>query len=107
MADLLGGPDWRVFAVTDMEFYVARSRDEAIRAACSDWGCASAEQADADGMLDLEDVYEISDDGLDRLQFQDTDEDERPIGPPRSFREELARRVAAGLKAAEPFGYQE
>lgn len=107
MADLLGGPDWKVFQVTEYEWFVARSRDEAIAAACSLWGCSSPEQAVEEEMLDLDEVLELDAEAMDALRFTDTDEDENAIGEPRSFREELRRRVEAGLSEGELFAMSE
>lgn len=107
MADLLGGPDWKVYRVTDYEWYVARTRDEAIATACSDWGCKSVDEAVSKDMLELDDVHELDDESLRELKYTDTDENDEPVGRARSFRTELARRVAAGLKEAELFAASE
>lgn len=98
MPDLLGGADWKVYQVNDYEWYVARSRDEAIAIALHESGGPPEE---------YEDTSEVGQEAMEYLRFTDTDEDENPIGEPRSFREELERRVAAGLREGELFAASE
>jgi hypothetical protein len=107
MPDLLGGPDWKVYAVNDCEWFVARSRDEAIAAAVEHWGCKSAEEAVKHHMLDLDEVYELNDVELNALRFADSDENDERTGEWRSFKDELQRRVNSGLKEAELFACSE
>jgi hypothetical protein len=102
---------WRVFRVSDYEWYVARSPLEALMAAAVDWGCrdvpaelgALLEDLEREGLGDAE--PEEAD--LDELHFADVDENDNVIGPPRTFREELAQRVAAGLDEPELFAAAE
>lgn len=49
----------------------------------------------------------LSDEELDRLKFTDTDEDERPTGEIRTFREQLAIDIAAGGKFPRLFASSE
>lgn len=109
---------WRVFRVSGCEWYAARSALEALQAAAGDWGCKDAaaelgallEDLAKEGLAD-EEPQEAD---LDALRFADCDEngdliedeDGAPL-PARTFREELARRVDAGLEAPELFAVAE
>lgn len=107
-SDLLGDPlpetpamnaplPWRVFKVTDCEWWVARTLDEARE----DYLRVTGEPID-------EDAHELIGAVMDRLHFIDQDEDERPIKESRRpFRVELAQRVAAGLSKPELFACTE
>lgn len=96
---------WRVFYMNDCEWWCARTLQEAKEDAARTWGC-SVEQAEKDGMYD--DPYELCDAELDRLHYVDTDERERPVKKSRrTFRDELAQRVAAGLSRPELFACTE
>jgi len=89
---------WRVFKLTDCEWWVARTMAEAIE----DYTRVTGEPVEKD------DAHELTDADMDRLQFVDTDEGDLPIrGPRRSFSEELARRVAEGLHRPELFACTE
>lgn len=108
--DLLGDPlpptpsmtaplPWRVYRMDEYDWWVARSLDE-----------AKASYKHRTGVDDecIEDARELTDDELDTLHFIDTDADERPIKKSqRTFREELAQRVAAGLSKPEMFASTE
>lgn len=102
---------WRVFRVSDYEWYVARSPLEALQAAAYDWGCkdcpaeigALLADLELEGLAD-EEPEEVD---LDAHRFTDVDEHDRPIGEPRTFREELAQRVRNGLDAPELFAASE
>lgn len=102
---------WRVFRVSDYEWYVARSPLEALQAAAYDWGCKDC-PADIGALLaDLE-LEGLADEppeavDLDALHFTDVDENDNPCGEPRTFREELAQRIAQGLDAPELFAASE
>ncbi len=111
MKDLLGDeqPDppamdaplpWRVYALDDCDWWVARSLDEALQ----DYQTQTGIRPDGP---EVEDAYELTDAELDSLKFTDCDEHERPTGDARTFREELARRVAEGLSAPEHFASTE
>ena len=106
---------WRVFRVSEYEWYVARSAFEALQAAAADWGCQDAwadlgallEDLEKEGLTD-EEPEDVGDAGLDRLHFVDVDEDERTLeGSRRTFRAELERRIADGLDAPELFATTE
>lgn len=102
---------WRVFRVSEYEWYAARSPLEALAAAAADWGCKDApaelgallEDLEREGLAD--EAPEEAD--LDALRFTDVDENDCPVGSPRTFRDELAQRVAAGLDAPELFAAAE
>jgi hypothetical protein len=87
---------WRVWCMNDCDWWLARSKREAIDAYEEE--CGERE--------DPADVHEVKE-GLDTLKFTDGDERGRPVGPARTFREELARRVAAGITAPEMFATTE
>lgn len=107
-SDLLGDPlpatpamnaplPWRVFWLTDCEWWVARTLAEAIE-----------DYTRVTGAPVEEDAHELTDDEMDRLYFIDQDEHERPIkSSRRPFRVELAQRVAAGLSKPELFARTE
>jgi hypothetical protein len=102
---------WRVFRVSDYEWYVARSPLEALMCAAGDWGCPDVpaelggllEDLEREGLADSE-PEEVD---LDALRFTDVDEHDNPCGSPRTFREELAQRVALGLDEPELFAAAE
>ena len=96
-----GEPDsspWAVFAMNDCDWWVARSLDEAI---------ASYFEAIGDDNQKMTDgAHELSETDLDRLQFTDPGRDQQdPVR--RSFREELARRVAEGIRGPGMFASTE
>lgn len=107
--DLLGDPlpatpsmtdplTWRVFKVTDCEWWVARTLAEAIE----DYTRTTGEPVEPD------DAHELSDADMERLHYVDTDDSERVLKDTRRpFREELAQRVAAGLSKPELFACTE
>ncbi|PPU07768.1 hypothetical protein [Xanthomonas arboricola] len=89
----------KIFQIDDMEWWIGQDA-ETVRAAVQDEQGRTEE--------DLEDFEEVSDESLDVLMFQDTDEDELPTSAPRTFREQLAIEVAEGgqfprLFAAESY----
>lgn len=112
---------WRVFRVSEVEWFVARSPEEALRCAAANWGC-SAVPLDLEALVaDLEHdglvegmPEDIGEAGLDQLKMTQTnadgdlleDEDGAPL-PPITFREELERMVARGLDAPAPFAAAE
>lgn len=98
---------WRVFRVSEYEWYVARNAYEALAAAARDWGCEEIPLDPAALLADLEQhgladaiPLELSAAELDGHSFVDED---GPRDCRRPFREELALRVAGGLSAPELF----
>jgi hypothetical protein len=88
-----------IYRLSDCEWYMAPSLDEAITASINLTGCTRAEVEEyLDGSREP-----LTDAQLDTLRFIDADEpgtEEPPEGwPSRTFREELALRVAAGCGA--------
>ncbi|QNH21197.1 hypothetical protein HEP73_02109 [Xanthomonas sp. GW] len=77
----------KIFRIDDCDWWIGEDA-ESVLAAVKDETGMEAE--------DLEDFHEISDDDMDRLKFVDTDEGERTIGDPRTFRQQLAIEVAQG-----------
>lgn len=95
--DLLGDPmpetppmtealPWRVFQLNDYEWWIARTLEEAIEDSMKQSGCPREE---------YEDAVEVSEEGLDRLRFIEDPELPKSKWIRRTFREELARRVAS------------
>lgn len=82
-----------VFRLTDCEWWMARTLDEAK----TDYTQVTGEQAD-------DDARQLSEEDLDRLWYVDTNEDETPNATMRcSFRQELANRIATGISKPEVF----
>lgn len=54
-----------------------------------------------------DDAHELSDSELDALMFVDCDENERPTGAKRPFREQLAIEIASGGKFPRLFASTE
>jgi hypothetical protein len=87
---------WRVFRMNDCDWWLARTVAEAR----ADYLRETGEDED--------EARELIEEELDRLHFVDTGEDERPMkATRRPFREELARRVSAGLSKPEMFACTE
>lgn len=89
----------KIFMVSDCEWWIGADAD-AVRQAVKD-ECGLTDE-------DLEDFCEISNDALDHLKYTDCDEDERPVGNPRTFREQIEVEAALGgrfprLFAVEPW----
>jgi hypothetical protein len=76
----------KVWQVTDVEWFAAATAEDALKAFAEYAGDCYEELLEEFG-----EPEELSDAALDRLQF--TDEDD---GVSRSFREELAKRIADG-----------
>lgn len=92
-------PAMKLFMINDCEWWIGADADSVRQAVKEEYGYTDA---------DLEDFSEVGDDGLDHLKYTDCDEDECPIGDPRTFRDQLAIETAAGGKfprlfAAEPW----
>lgn len=101
---------WKVYQLNDCEWFVARSLDEAKAAGAELWGYDGPDavaKAEADGMFGEEkygdEPSELTEAEMDRMRFSDSDENDRPTGKSRTFREELANRVRDGLKKPEYF----
>jgi hypothetical protein len=90
---------WRVFKMDDCDWWVAHTLAEAK---------ASYQYETGVDDESVEDARELTDEELDRLRFVDTDEAGHPVKETRcTFREELARRVSAGLSKPELFACTE
>lgn len=90
---------WRVFRMDDCDWWVAHTLEE-----------AKASYQHQTGVDDeaIEDARELTEQELDKFHFVDVDERERPIKKSRrTFRVELAQRVAAGLSKPELFACTE
>lgn len=66
----------KIFQIDDMEWWIGQDAESVLDAVKAETG--------------------MDDEHLDHLKIQGTDEDERPIGEPRTFREQLAIEVAEG-----------
>lgn len=107
--DLLGDPTaatpamtdpipFRVYQLNDYEWWMARSLEDAIADWCSVTGCTTE---------DCDDARELTDAELDSFRFFDEGVDESGNTITRTFREELARRVAAGETEPQLFATTE
>ena len=76
----------QVFMVDDYMWYAAESSEQAIEAAMSDAGC---DREDLD-----EEIYPISEEGMNRLIFVEDDEKETK----KTFRQKLDEMIAEGDK---------
>lgn len=88
----------KIFQINDCDWWIGDSLDSCI--------------ADYLGYTDdsssvSHDAHELSDAELDSLVFTDCDEDERPTGIKRSFREQLAIEIEAGGKFPRMFASTE
>lgn len=103
MNDLLGDPlpetpamtaslPWRVFRLTDYEWWVARTLDEAKEDAAREWGY-SVEQAERDEIFD--DPEELSDEQMALLTFREDMYD--PKSERRTFSAQLSRLIQLGI----------
>ncbi|AYA90395.1 MULTISPECIES: hypothetical protein [Stenotrophomonas] len=77
----------KIFAVTESEWWMGTDLDSVVKAAQEEYGLGDDDVADA---------VELVDSDLDSLNFCDSDEDGRPTGHKRTFREQLVIEVAAG-----------
>ncbi len=96
--------DIKIWSVNDVEWWIGAGTAETILAAYMDaTGCTHEEATgDADEL-----PIELLGDDLDRLKFTDTDEDERPTGQVRTFREQLAIETAGGVATPRLFACTE
>lgn len=78
---------FKIFQMNDCDWWMAPTLEEAVRDVKETYG---------DEPEMWEDAHELTEAGLDKMQFTDFDDDGDPIK--RSFREELQRRIAAGPK---------
>ncbi|MRG98826.1 hypothetical protein GIY21_00805 [Xanthomonas sontii] len=77
----------KIFRIDDCDWWIGPDAATVLAAVKDEYGSTDE---------DLQDFHELDDDQLDRLKFVDTDEDERTVGEPRTFREQLAIEVAEG-----------
>ncbi|WP_414554786.1 hypothetical protein [Stenotrophomonas forensis] len=77
----------KIFAVTESEWWLGTDLASVVKAAQEEYGLVDEDVADAVELVDAD---------LDSLNFSDSDEDGRPTGQKRTFREQLAIEVAAG-----------
>ncbi|QGW66986.1 hypothetical protein GOY17_14000 [Lysobacter soli] len=82
-----------VWQINDMEWFAGAGTPESILAWYMEEHGLSHEDATGD---EDELPRALSDHELDTLKFQDCDENERPTGIVRTFREQLAIEVAEG-----------
>ncbi|WP_162531816.1 hypothetical protein [Stenotrophomonas nitritireducens] len=79
----------KVFCVHDVEWWIGNSAESVLEAVIEEYGYTEDDIA-------IDDVEEVMDATLDELKFTDADENERPTGVVRSFREQLAIELAEG-----------
>jgi len=74
---------WKIYAMNECDWIVARSMEEAKKEYIDNYA----------GETIAADAHELTDEELDRLKYQDCNEDEHPTGDVLTFRESLARRA--------------
>lgn len=103
------GEKWKVFAVNDSDWWLARTAEEAREDAIA-WHIEQSVARDRGEVEDLGMVYELGDveelsaEDLQRLTYVD---DMASPTVRRSFQEELDRRVAARISGPEMFASSE
>lgn len=83
---------WKVYAMNDCDWYVARTPEEAVEAMRENMGYKNVDDLKGDGMLD-DQPTELSADDLDGHYFH---LDESKSGPTITFRAQLDRMIAEG-----------
>ena len=73
----------KVFCVHDVEWWIGNSAESVLEAVIEEYGYTEDDIA-------LTDVEEVDGAALDELKFTEADENERPTGVVRTFREQLA-----------------
>lgn len=76
----------KIFQLNDCDWWIGESLE----------ACIDAYQATIDEEGVEDEAHELCAEELDRLIFSDCDEDEKPTGAKRTFREQLAIEIAAG-----------
>jgi hypothetical protein len=112
LLDLLGDPvpptpamtdplPMRVFRINDCDWWMARTSEDAKASYLEILGPMPDDEA-------FDDPHELSDAELDRLMFVDVDDHDQPLKKTRrTFREELQRRIDAGVTVPEMFASTE
>lgn len=83
--------EFKVYAMNDCDWYVAKSEEAAKASMMETVGCKSAEEL-VEEFCPSGYPVELSDQDLDRLKYQDDDDD----SVSRSFREQLLRMIDRG-----------
>lgn len=79
----------KVFCVHDVEWWIGNSAESVLEAVIEEYGYTEDDIA-------LTDVEEVDGAALDELKFTEADENERPTGVVRTFREQLAIELTEG-----------
>jgi len=77
----------KIVAINDCDWWIGESLEACVK---------DYQDNIEDSPEYTEDAIELTDADLDSLFFTDVDEDERPTGIKRTFREQLAIEIAAG-----------
>jgi hypothetical protein len=77
----------KIFQINDCDWWIG----ESLEACVQDYRDNVEDDPDY-----TEDARELTEEELDRLKFTICDDDERPTGEKRTFREQLAAEIAAG-----------
>lgn len=85
--------------MNDCDWWLAHSAEEASADMMKMYGATPADELSPDGPRELTEAE------LDKLIF--SDDLSEPNAAKRTFREELARRIAAGVTTPEPFASTE
>lgn len=79
----------KVFCVHDVEWWIGSDAESVLQAVIEEYGYTEDDIAPSD-------VEEVEDATLDELKFTEADENERPTGVVRTFREQLAIELTEG-----------
>ncbi len=79
----------KIFQIDDMEWWIGFDAESVLADVKDQYGYSDEE---------LKDFHEISQEDLDLMMVQPSDEDEKPVGAPRSFRVQLEIEIAQGGK---------
>lgn len=79
----------KVFCVHDVEWWIGSDAESVLQVVIDEYGYTEDDIA-------LNDVEEVDGAALDELKFTEADENERPTGVVRTFREQLAIELAQG-----------
>lgn len=91
-APAAAAPAWRVFRMNDYEWWMAHSKEEVLQAYVEAQAC-SLEDCKQYGLIEPDEVVELTEAELDRLIFTDDECSRDDPTRKRSFRLELHRRI--------------
>ncbi len=89
----------KIFAITDVEWFIGATLEDCIKEFQENYAGHDPELVAG--------AREVTEEELDTLLFTDSDENERPTGEKRTFREQLAIEIANGGDFPRLFGTSE